>query len=471
MGVRDRFGRGRHGQGWIWRQARRCDWACFGDDQLVTLEMSARSSRGHRMRQFIAVGLGLAAACACVGAGVATAAGAAISSAPMRVTPPVADAYTPVIASVVGPPTVPFKGTDGKYHVSYDLDLQNASTMPATLQKLEVVDGADPKKVLASYEGDALLERLRTLNGQAGVVSDALIEPGAGRLFYVDVTLDSLEHAPKAVLHHLALLGARSPRSVVTEATPIDYTITPFSISARAPMVLPPPVTGTGWVAVNACCALEFPHRPSDGSFSGQIVNSQRFATDWKRMNDDGAFYSGDQTKNESYVDYGAKVLAVGDGTVVDVVDTQEANEPGVLPAKDPARAPLLTIGNSEGNQIIIDLGHGVFATYAHLQKGSPKVKKGEKVEKGQVIALLGNTGNSNASHLHFQLANGPSPAQSFGIPYVINRFEYGGQVPAEQFANADDFLTGNFNSQRLSKPQPRTNEFPMSLAIVNLPG
>jgi hypothetical protein len=423
------------------------------------------------VRPFIAVGLGLAAAYAFVGGGVATADGGSATSAPTDGTPPVAEAYTPVIASVLGPPTFPFKGTDGKYHVSYDLNLENASTVPATVQKLEVVDGANPKKVLVSYEGDALLERLRTLKGRAGAVSDALIEPTGGRIFYVDFTLDSLQHAPKTVLHHLTLLGARSPVPAVTEATPIDYTITPFNISARAPMVLPPPVTGKSWVAVNACCNLEFPHRPSDGAFSGQIVNAQRFATDWKRMNDDDAFYSGDQTKNESYADYGAKVLAVGDGTVVDVLDTQDANVPGALPADEVDQAPLVTIQNAEGNHIVIDMGHGVFATFAHLQKGALTVKKGDKVTKGQVIALLGNTGNSSAAHLHFQLANGPSLAQSYGIPYVINRFEYAGQVSAEEFTNADSFLTGIFNSQRLAKPQPRTKEFPLSLAIVNLPG
>src|SRR5712691_9026689 len=119
MGVRDRFGRGRHGQGWIWHQAL----------QLVTLEMSARSSRGHRARRFIAVGLGLAATYAFVGAGVATADGESATSALTGGTPPVADRYTPVIASVLGPPTFPFKGTDGKYDVSYELNLENASTV------------------------------------------------------------------------------------------------------------------------------------------------------------------------------------------------------------------------------------------------------------------------------------------------------------------------------------------------------
>jgi hypothetical protein len=110
-------------------------------------------------------------------AGAATADEESATSAPTRNTPPVADRYTPVIASVLGPPTFPFKGTDGKYHVSYDLNLQNASAVPATLQKLEVVDGTSPKRVLMSYDGAALVERLRTLDRQTGTVDDAVIGP------------------------------------------------------------------------------------------------------------------------------------------------------------------------------------------------------------------------------------------------------------------------------------------------------
>ncbi len=82
-----------------------------------------------------------------------------------------------------------------------------------------------------------------------------------------------------------------------------------------------------------------------------------------------------------------------------------------------------------DGNHIVQDIGGGVWAFYAHLQKGTLLVKPGDKVKKGQVIAKLGNTGNSNASHMHFQLMNGPSVLGSDGVPYVIDRFSYDGQV------------------------------------------
>jgi murein DD-endopeptidase MepM/ murein hydrolase activator NlpD len=52
------------------------------------------------------------------------------------------------------------------------------------------------------------------------------------------------------------------------------------------------------------------------------------------------------------------------------------------------------------GNSIIIDHGKGIFSSYYHLSKF--KVKKGDFVKKGQIIALSGKTGRITGPHLHF---------------------------------------------------------------------
>src|SRR2546423_6444199 len=70
---------------------------------------------------------------------------AASGDSPFDAPPPgitVKDAYTPVLVQVNNPPTVPVAGTDGRFHVAYNLLLQNASPVAATIRKLDVVDAS-----------------------------------------------------------------------------------------------------------------------------------------------------------------------------------------------------------------------------------------------------------------------------------------------------------------------------------------
>ncbi len=388
----------------------------------------------------------------------------------------VPDAFTALTLVPVSAGTFPFLGTDQKYHVSYDLQLTNASRVPATLEKIDVVDGRDPSKVLASFSGRQLVDpdcppgdcnRLRLL--PSAEAPDAAIPPQESRSLLIDVAFDSLAQAPKAVLHHLYGTGAASPPAGTP--APLDYLAAPFDISAGTPRVIGPPVKGKNWIALNGCCDIGWPHRTSLASLNGKLGNSQRFAIDWKQVNEKGEMYVGDKTRNESYVDYGSTIYAVADGTVVATLDTEEANAPGVLPAADPVLAAKLTVENVDGNHIVQDIGGGLYAMYAHLLEGSMKVKVGDTVKKGDVIAQLGNTGNSNASHMHFQLMNGPSLLEADGVPYVIDTFTYLGQISPAAVLAADDFLSGTFLPVTPAAGQPRTGQLPTVLAIVDFPG
>ena len=53
---------------------------------------------------------------------------------------------------------------------------------------------------------------------------------------------------------------------------------------------------------------------------------------------------------------------------------------------------------------MIIRLGKGVFAGYAHLKPGSVRVNRGQRVRPGQVIGKLGNSGNTTGPHLHWSV-------------------------------------------------------------------
>ena len=390
----------------------------------------------------------------------------------------VPDAFTAVTVRSLSTPTYPFKGSDGKYHIAYDIELTNATSSPAVIEKIDVVDAASPTTVIDTYSGLRLVDpaclkgddcnRLRLLPRTRATNTE--IGPQESRIVYIDLAFDTEDQLPKAVMHHLYGTAIDNP---TPNAMPVavDYLAGLFDVSAGTPRVIGPPVKGDGWVAVNGCCMPGFAHRGSMAQFNGMLINSQRFAIDWKQINEAGAFYEGDKTKNESYVDYGAEVIAVADGTITSTLDELVPNTPGVLPARDPVLASQLTINNVDGNFIIQDIGDGQYGFYAHLQKGSLLVKPGDTVKKGQVIAKLGNTGNSSVPHMHFHLMNGPSALGSDGLPYEIDAFEYAGQVDLTEYREADDYLSGTFPSGRLATPEPRTDELPLLLAVVNFPG
>jgi hypothetical protein len=388
----------------------------------------------------------------------------------------VPDAFTPLTVQPISRPTFPFPGTDNKYHLAFDVQITNAAALPASLNAVDVVDAQDPTKVLASFSGKQLVDptcnygdcnRLRLLT--QGPAPDFAIAPQASRALLLDFTLDTLAKFPKAVM--LRLHGTGMPSPSAKDPGPIDTLGAPFNISAGTPRVISPPLRGNNWVALNGCCDPGWAHRDAILSVDMKLNNSQRFAIDWMHTNDQGEFYTGDKTKNESYLDYGSPVYAVADGTVTSTLDHMDANVPGILPASDPVLAPKLTVENIDGNHIIMDIGDGVYAMYAHLIKGSLLVKTGDKVKKGQQIAKLGNTGNSNAPHLHFQLMNGPSLLEADAVPYVLDNFGYQGQVAATSMWNADNYLSGSyFGPDRLPTAQPRTNQLPVLLALVNFP-
>ncbi|MDY6995336.1 MAG: M23 family metallopeptidase, partial [Actinomycetota bacterium] len=116
--------------------------------------------------------------------------------------------------------------------------------------------------------------------------------------------------------------------------------------------------------------------------------------------------------------DVGAVVrVAVQFGRVAAVVDDLPEQVPGTAPTG----LPLQEYG---GNHVVQDLGNGNYAFYAHLQTGSVAVSPGEQLTEGQVLAALGNSGNTDAPHLHFHVMDSPNPLRSDGLPFVFSSFQ-----------------------------------------------
>lgn len=388
-----------------------------------------------------------------IGQGVAAAARAGTMSTRA------ADVFTPVVVTPMGLRHAAVLGTDGLYHLVYELELTNAKPAPATLQRIDVLDAAAPAHVLASYQGRSLVDSLRTL--QPRPAESAVIESNGSRLFYIELAFKPGE-VPKAIVHRLYLLGAANP-GPHTPATPLAYTVARVTVSRMPLPVLAPPLAGSGWVTANGCCNNLIIHRGSFQTVNGGLYDAQRFAIDYLRLNAQGELVHGDPGRVEDYVDYGAKVLAVADGTVVETLDNMDDQKPGTLP--DPATITLQTV---DGNHVVINIGHGLYAFYAHLKKGSVTVHVGEHVKQGMVIGRLGNSGNTSAPHLHFHVMDSPSVLGSDGLPYLIHRFDLAGQVDVETFEQSET-LAGQWG-KRFPKAIPETNRFPLNLNIVDFP-
>lgn len=80
----------------------------------------------------------------------------------------------------------------------------------------------------------------------------------------------------------------------------------------------------------------------------------------------------------------------------------------------------------------MLDIGHGYCAFYAHVSTGTLRVSEGQRVWRGQILGLLGNTGNTTGPHLHFHINDGCLPLASDGVPYVIDRFFVQGRVVSD---------------------------------------
>ncbi|MFD3413407.1 M23 family metallopeptidase [Streptomyces cyaneofuscatus] len=146
--------------------------------------------------------------------------------------------------------------------------------------------------------------------------------------------------------------------------------------------------------------------------------------------------------RNRAFPAFGAPLLAVADATVVRASDGQRDH---FSRTSLPALAYLMVIEGSVrsvlgvhrvlGNHVILDLGDGTYAAYAHVRRGSLKVAAGDRVRAGQEIGRVGNSGNTTEPHLHFHLMDGPDPDDALGIPFTWR----GVGVPA----NGETFTVG----------------------------
>lgn len=73
-----------------------------------------------------------------------------------------------------------------------------------------------------------------------------------------------------------------------------------------------------------------------------------------------------------------------------------------------------------------------------HLQLKSVRVKAGDTVRRGQVLGLVGNSGHTDAPHLHFHVSDGKDPLASEGVPFVFDTFTRDGVIYRDEMPLGD---------------------------------
>jgi murein DD-endopeptidase MepM/ murein hydrolase activator NlpD len=362
------------------------------------------------------------------------------------------DALSPLIVSAVQP-AVPFKGSAGKYLVSYELSLFNATPLTLTPSRVSIStpDGAVIRKLGRKDIAAALaLPSERSGVRQLGEAQRATL--------YLTLDFEDRADIPDRLVHRIAVTNERFAGGRAVSAPASVKVLKDFDV----PVLGPPLQAGRGYIAADSCCFSER-HRRALLAIGNGLWLAQRFAVDWEQIDSSRRFVKrgGDPAKPADYTIYGQRAIAAADATVVHVIDGLRDQRPGALPQG-------VTLPEADGNAVVARLDDGLYMLYAHLQRGSIKVKEGDKVKRGDLLGLVGNSGNTSAPHLHFHVMDGPSALTSEGVPYVIDEFATRGRLRSTADLDKYENTTMPFDVVRFDGDADNDDELPLDLTVVD---
>jgi murein DD-endopeptidase MepM/ murein hydrolase activator NlpD len=163
----------------------------------------------------------------------------------------------------------------------------------------------------------------------------------------------------------------------------------------------------------------------------------QEFAFDFIKIGDELSTYKNKGELLSDYFAYGEPVYAIGDGTVVSLLNGIEESSDNLKKASETEQEYFGRVQTMQqklmakgfqyiyGNHVMIRHANGEYSTYLHLKNGSPTVKVGDSVKQGQQIGELGHSGNSTEPHLHFQVVNGPDLMYSRSLPVSFTNITF----------------------------------------------
>jgi hypothetical protein len=349
--------------------------------------------------------------------------------------------------------------------------LTNNTPYTMAVEGFEVRD-ARTRRVLARLSGPALAANMGPVAGPPGPEdpSDLLPPAGLSEQAASDAATTMASSQTSVVWLDLKVSSAR-PRSLEHRIVASSRPPAPqFSFSglvgrvqtAGTPVVIGPPVGPGIWVADEGCCTNPTHHRRALPGFNGELLAVNRFAIDWVLVDRSHRAWIGDPTRLSSYLSYRQPLIAASSGRVVGTHDGVPDNPPqGPLAASPPLK-------DFAGNYVSIRIRPRRYLLYAHMVPGSVRVRPGQHVRRGQVIGLLGNSGNTSTPHLHFQVSDRPGFAPVDSVPYVFKRFAFLGQI-TDEFTDENLALrpTGDLAFAPSGPPRVRRLELPLDRNVL----
>jgi hypothetical protein len=292
---------------------------------------------------------------------------------------------------------------EGRTQLAYELHLVNFQAADVVLTALRI-EGAGA--VLAEYRDDDLHRRIVRPGLRHDHPAPQVIGAGMHAVVNLWIPLPDAFSAA-AVTHRLDVAVRRASGAVsttITNTVPLPR--------LQPPLTLGPPLGVGRWVAVYDPL-LKGGHRTAIYTLDGRARIPARFAIDFIAMPREGTWTRNPDPRPPDWNGFGADVLAVADGVVAVAVDDSADDMPRPVPPEA-----------ASGNHVALDLGGGRFAFYEHLRQGSVRVKAGQTVRRGQLIAQLGSSGSTSLGpHLHFHVADVDSLLGAEGLPFGFSQF------------------------------------------------
>jgi len=341
-----------------------------------------------------------------------------------------------------------------KYYLVYELHLTNYQHAPVTLASLEIFtsEASDNHVPAFKFESKDLEKLMHPIGNSDNANQDQnnlrVIQAGNSTIVFLWLPFNSEKSLPKQLIHKITF-NTSHKNETVTLVTLTD----PMIITKTPPMIVSPPLGGDDWVAGAGPSNTSY-HRAANLVVNGHDYFAQRYAIDFIKLGSDGIAFKGDGSKNENYYCYGKDIFAVSSGTVVDIKDEIPENIP--QSGKTALPMDMDTVG---GNYVVIDMGNNHYAFYAHMIPKSLKVKRGDRVIRGQILGRVGNSGNSTEPHLHFHMVDKPSFLGGNGLPYAFDKFF----IRPSKLLNNDPFQVQFLNDSL----QPATNELVLENTVI----